>query len=295
MSVRSETCPVCRSAIRPWRVKTTGDQAFAIDRCGTCGYAFVNPRPGLDVLTRHYARLGHGREATDARSVLERERTFPNSTVDAARMLATIGALAGGGVGGRFLDVGCGYGFYAARARAAGFEVIALDLAENERGIAEAIGGVTPLACSFEAFECAPGSIRVVLMSHVLEHAFDVQAWIAKAHRILAEDGLLAVALPNFGSLFRLVMQEREPYVCPPDHLNFFDPGSLGRLLAGHGFAVEAVQWVSRLPLTAFEKRLPALKPVLPLVGAASWACLRLIDGLRLGATISVYARKARP
>jgi len=52
----------------------------------------------------------------------------------------------------------------------------------------------------------------------------------SKAHTILERNGIVAIALPNLGSIFRIVMQEMEPYICPPAHLIFFNPYSLSKL-----------------------------------------------------------------
>jgi 2-polyprenyl-3-methyl-5-hydroxy-6-metoxy-1,4-benzoquinol methylase len=207
--------------------------------------------------------------------------------------VGTIKSLSNNSSYNKFLDIGCGYGFFSKEAQAAGFDVISLELAQNERKIAKDLIKSDPIASSFEEFECPPESLAAILMSQILEHAFDVNGWIAKAHSLLAREGVVAIALPNYGSIFRKVMQEKEPYICPPAHLNFFSANSLSRLLENQGFKVEAVQWISRLPKSAFEKRLPRLgKPLLPVINAASTAVLQAIDAARLGMMINVYARK---
>ncbi len=141
--------------------------------------------------------------------------------------------------------------------------------------------------------ECDSESLCVVFMSQILEHALDVNLWIKKSRDFLVDDGILAIALPNYGSIFRMIMQENEPYIYPPAHLNFFNPDSLSRLLENHGFKVEAIQWISRIPKRTFEKRLPRLgKPLVPVINVASSASLKIIDALRLGMMINVYGRK---
>lgn len=224
------TCPVCSSAIRTWRVKMVGNESYNLDLCKSCGYAFVNPRPSLSFVMTYYSSVGHagrGNVAPTLKSVLAQEQKDPNSTIDARRLIRTIRSLIGNNQGGKFLDVGCGYGFFSKEALDAGFEVIALEMAENEREIAREMTGLDPVACSFEAFECIPGSMSVVFMSQVLEHAADINLWISTAHNFLVDGGILAIALPNYDSIFRLIMQENEPYIYPPAHLNFFSPNSL--------------------------------------------------------------------
>lgn len=291
-------CPVCSSPIKTWRVKSVGSDKYNLDLCGSCGYSFVNPRPSLQFLMNYYSSFGHGhfdtgREAPDLKSVLAQEQNDPNSIVDARRLIKTIKSLVKNNKSNRFLDVGCGYGFFSKEALNAGFDVVALELAENEREIAKEITGLNPAATSFEEFECTPDSLGVVFMSQILEHALDVNLWIKKSRDFLVNDGIIAIALPNYGSIFRMIMQENEPYICPPAHLNFFNPDSLSRLLDNHGFKIEAIQWISRIPKRTFEKRLPRIsKPLLPVINVASSASLKIVDALHLGMMINVYGRK---
>ena len=130
-AVPVRSCAICDAPISRWRAKDTPVGRFAIDRCVACGFAFVNPRPGLDFLMRFYATSGHRRDAPDAgaslESVLQSEAEFPNSTLDARRMVQTIRSLLPERAmrTAAFLDVGCGYGFYAREAVATGFKVAA--------------------------------------------------------------------------------------------------------------------------------------------------------------------------
>jgi hypothetical protein len=49
--------------------------------------------------------------------------------------------------------------------------------------------------------------------------------------------------------------------------LNFFNPHSLSKLMTKHGFVIEKIEWVSRLPKSTFERRVPSVaKPLLPVV-----------------------------
>ena len=293
-----EICPICSGSIGSWRVKKTDIDTYNIDLCGSCGFAFVNPRPSLGFLMEYYSNFGHGHddnasESHDLETVLSNEKNVPNSTIDARRMIRTIKSLSGKMPKTSFLDVGCGYGFFSKEAIDAGFDVTAIELAETEREIANKMTGLNPAACSFEEFDYPAESFSVVFMSQILEHALDINLWVEKSHGLLVKDGIIAIALPNFGSIFRIIMQENEPYVCPPAHLNFYNPSSLSRLLEKHGFKVEAIQWVSRIPKRTFEKRMPQFgKPALPIINVLSRMSLKAIDGIHLGMMINVYGRK---
>lgn len=297
-AVQMQVCPVCKSDIGHWAVKKNGDDTYTIDRCSACGYAFVNPRPSMDFLRQHYSHFGHGASTNPPtlESVMAAENANPNSTLDAKRMFATIKGLlrVRDGVSANLLDVGAGYGFFSKEAVANGFKVVALDLAENERSISRSISGIDPISSTFEDFELEYSSLSVVLMSQILEHALDVEEWVRKASKLLEKDGILAIALPNFGSLQRHLLQENEPYICPPDHLNFFTPESLTLLLKNNGFVVEKIQHVSRIPKNTIQRRVPAIFSLLsiPLWSAVN-VMVRLIDSAHFGSVINVYARKA--
>ena len=63
-------------------------------------------------------------------------------------------------------------------------------------------------------------------MSHVLEHSLQPLDWLKHAWKLLSDDGILAIALPNFGGVYRF-LGERDPWIIPPVHLQFFTPRSL--------------------------------------------------------------------
>ena len=289
-----DSCPVCSSDFRHWKTKTTSFGDFNIVLCNGCGFAFVNPRPTLEYLRSFYSKRGHGdRGHRSLAEVLRSEEEYPNSTIDAKRMIKTIIDILGAEPAKgrrRFLDVGCGYGFFSREALRFGFEVTPLEFATTERAIAEEMTGLKPLPTSFEDFSAEKESYDVILMSQILEHAWDVNLWVEKAYRLLTGGGVLAIALPNFASIFRLILQEKDPYIAPPSHLNFFTPKSLSLLLGKYGFMVREIQWVSRISPRSIAKRLPLGKglakylPVKPI--------LRLLDVFHLGMMINVYGVK---
>lgn len=297
-------CPICSSGVKEWRDCATRYGEFHIARCTDCGFAFVNPRPPYEWLVRYYSERGHGHNGARAsvpsaaeayRRVLEREQRSPNSTVDAARMIATIRTLSGNGhyaAGPRLLDVGCGYGFFSREALWSGFDVTSLEVASLERQVAARIIGKEPIASSFEDYRTTAGGFDVVLMSQVLEHAWDVNQWIEEARHSLTDGGILAIAVPNFGSVFRIVLGQRDPYVAPPSHLNFFTLGSLRALLEKHGFRVRQAQWVTRIPPSAVTKRLPSVRRAQFLLELILRCGGWVADRARLGMMVSVYGER---
>lgn len=288
LPVELRTSPCCDTDLLTWA--TVED--YPIERCARCGSGYVNPRPDLDELESHYADGGHGdRTVSSLEEVLEAEERYPNSTVDAERILGIVSEIA---PGKRLLDVGSGYGFFTREACDRGFDVDALELAEFERECTRALAGVEPEPVAFERFEGTPRGYDAILMSQILEHAVDPAAWLEKARRLLSPGGVLAVALPNFDSFVRLVLGTRDPMVQPPDHLNYWNRKGLVSLLTASSLSVMATGSVSRLPGSVLTDRvaMPEFveRPMERLFQRLQHPMLAPLDTLDLGMFLNVYA-----
>jgi 2-polyprenyl-3-methyl-5-hydroxy-6-metoxy-1,4-benzoquinol methylase len=291
-------CPVCGASppgVRRWGEKRRVGQTFHFDRCGACGFVFVNPRPTAESLITYYTfNPSHVAEPVIASRELERERYWPNATRAARRLIGTMLKVRGR-AGGSLLDIGSGSGFFAREAKQRGLSVTALELDETSRQCTRDIAGVEPINVAFEVYE--PGeAFDFILMSQVLEHAHDVNAWVAKAARLIAPGGVLAIALPNFDSLFRRLLGTRDRFFIPPEHLNYFNRRSLSRLCEKHGLRVAKIQDTSQLPRDLFAKRLPntkLLRVPAELPAMVAHHTLNVASSLgRFGMFLSVYAVK---
>ena len=72
----------------------------------------------------------------------------------------------------------------------------------------------------------------------VLEHLREPRAFLDRLRGWLAPGGTLALTLPDVSSVYpRLLMGRHWFYYAPSDHLHYFDPRTITRLLGDHGFA----------------------------------------------------------
>src|SRR5205814_10170100 len=105
------------------------------------------------------------------------------------------------------------------------------------------VPGATFRLCSLEQFaqdalnQSPPLNFSVIVMSQVLEHALDPLDGLGRAGELLAEDGVLAVAVPNFAGPYQL-LGSRDPFLTPPMHLNFFTPRSMRLAMESAGLRV---------------------------------------------------------
>jgi 2-polyprenyl-3-methyl-5-hydroxy-6-metoxy-1,4-benzoquinol methylase len=191
----------------------------------------------------------------------------------------------------RLLDVGCGYGFFSREALRQGFDVTALEVSDHEAGVAESVVGLQPIRSSFEEFD-SRAPFDAILMSQVLEHALEPSVWISKARELLRPGGVLAIAVPNFGGIFRRLLGVRDFMIIPPAHLNYFDPKSIATLLSRSGFTAIEVRHVTRVPRDTIRRRIGAARGVVSGVELVSQALCAGIDTARLGGIINVYATR---
>jgi SAM-dependent methyltransferase len=294
-----DSCPVCTGCIALWRFKTTLHGIFPICRCRDCGMAFVNPRPSLQFLMDYYRAEGSashpGANGVSLAWVLNEEREFPNSTIDAREIISQVCAHSKVAVDRRapmLLDIGSGFGFFTRQARQLGFEVTAIELGPA-RQVSIEMTGVVPHDVPFENFDARPGSFSAIVMSQVMEHVQDVNLWAQRAYELLQPGGVLAIALPHFNSATRRLMGENDPFITPPEHLNFFTAASLRQLLIRHGFELGATEYRSRIPPRAIERRLgKAGRHVVAAGRLAGTALAHTMDKLRLGMMVRIYGIK---
>lgn len=285
--IHHHKCQICDGAISLLFRKPTASGTFAIVRCSACRFAFVNPTPSLKFIEDFYAHAGHGDYTLPSiEAVRRQENDDPNAVIDAVRIARNLKAMTSGR---DLLDVGCGYGLFSLEAIRQGFSVNAIEIADAERVIATQMLGFAPTPTTFEQFQ--PGrTYNAIILSQVFEHAREPTKWIRKIYDLLAPSGVAVIALPNFSSFITDILKDRDPYVTPPAHLNYFGPFNLKHLVELNGFAVIKTETLTRVPKRAFARRFGNLAG-----GALHQAfslATPLLDVVMKGNMLNMYIRR---
>jgi len=136
---------------------------------------------------------------------------------------------------GTFLDVGCSVGILLDVAGHNGFEVKGVEFSRwasefaRQQGFDVVTGGLIEAAYPEKSFD-------VVVMNHVLEHIPEPLEVIVEIRRILKDDGLLVIGVPNFGSHMAQLMKGKWFSLMPDQHIWQFTRESLVKLLRMAGF-----------------------------------------------------------
>jgi 2-polyprenyl-3-methyl-5-hydroxy-6-metoxy-1,4-benzoquinol methylase len=152
------------------------------------------------------------------------------------------------------LDVGCAEGDLGAAALRDGWAVSGVEPASWARQKAAGRGLRT-----FATLDDVAGSYGLITMFHVLEHMIDPLSALSRAREVIAEDGLLVVELPQWGSLGRRVRRSQWAQLKPPEHINFFNARSLSYALRAAGWQVARCVTIQERPFalaaTALRRR----------------------------------------
>jgi len=289
-------CPACNSqCITPWSKNVTKHGEYPICCCSDCKSAFVFPRPSTSAIVAFYQEEQYKKAATlnafaHLEKLLKSEVKYPNSTLDAARMIGHSKDLANGN---RLLDVGGGYGFFSQAAISAGFDVIAIEPSATCREIFTLMNNFTPEACMIDKTLANKyrGRFDVILMSQVLEHIANLDEAVDSIKMLLGKRGIAVIAVPHFKSLVSMLQGKKDMFIIPPEHLNFFSMSGLTSLFSRHRFSLLRRETISRFPPESVHKILP-IRLVARITNFALGSILHFADAIGKGMYINCYFRK---
>lgn len=200
-----------------------------IVRCASCGLLLTNPRDDDQTIARVY-RLLHD-------TTYDGEDDNRRRTARAFLDLVQRHSGRDGRRGGRLLDIGCATGVFTAIAHEAGWDATGVEA--SAWAVARAkqrCPDATFVQGLLEDVDLPPGRFDAVTLWDVLEHVRSpietlsrARAWLAAPH------GRLYLNLPNAGSLTARGMGRRWVLLLR-EHLWYFDPATMARLLQKAGF-----------------------------------------------------------
>jgi SAM-dependent methyltransferase len=210
---------------------------YHVVRCAACGLLFRHPgirpeRLGDLYSSGKYAQFLSGRYT---RRRLRRYRAT----------MAPFGRLFRRGRGRRLLDFGCGTGLFLELAHRRGFDCYGVDLAPDAIAMArqKPSGRHAHHGRPADIPELAAGGFDVVTMWSVLAHLAQPVDDLTMLRRLLGPDGVLLLLTVNAASI-KLKQQLETWGGFTPNHLAFFAPDTLRRLLRTAGFgAVVMPPW----------------------------------------------------
>lgn len=196
-----------------------------LGRCPACGLVQACERPSNDELERYYSEYCYAHDSA---------WVVPEATVASLDRLAA--GLARYRQNNRCLDVGCGAGAILAAMARHGWQAEGTELSEVAADRLEAQGFRIHRG-AVEELRLPADRYDVVLLSEVIEHLRAPRSALENVASALRPGGAAYLTTPNFQSLSRRLLGERWRVISVPEHLYYFAPGSLRRLLRSVGLA----------------------------------------------------------
>lgn len=146
---------------------------------------------------------------------------------------------------GKALDLGCGNGAYLLLLKKMGWDVVGVDINDNtSQEVKEA--KIPVLTGGLEELKLEENSFDLITLWHVLEHLHDPLKTLKVVCRLLKDDGILFVEVPNSASVLSRLFKSNWFAWELPRHLCHFSPTSLSRMLNQAGFEITTIRHLSK-------------------------------------------------
>ena len=250
-------CPLCGQASADNPVRPEGSETWPMRQCRRCDFVYLDRAPIYERLVEEFA----WEKTSELEEQTRKQRnplvkTISNQLKQLRRSLFRRNKLSWlidrHVKSGEVLDIGCaGGGFLAglpARLIPSGIEV-SKKLAEDASKRVEPRGGKIIHDNALDGVRSLPGeTFSAVVMSAFLEHEVDPGALLAETRRVLKDDGVVIIKVPNWGSWNRRVRGDKWCGIRLPDHVNYFTPSTLTRLAQASGLRPIKFSLPDRLP-----------------------------------------------
>ena len=237
------SCPVCGSKSISSKLfcrdYTVSQDQFEVWECSDCSLRFTQGVPTAEAIGPYYQSENYISHSDTGKGVINKiYKTARKFTLPYKRKLVVKQT---GLLTGKLLDIGCGTGAFLNEMRSAGWNVTGLEADEGARSKAKELYGIEPLPAS-SLFGLEATSYDAITMWHVLEHVHDLHGYLAQFKNILAKNGKLFIAVPNYTSVDAEHYQAYWAAYDVPRHLYHFSPASMEKLAAHHGFSITTIK-----------------------------------------------------
>ena len=192
-------CPVCEYSEFSNHLTVTDHmitkEVFAIVYCISCGFHFTNPIPSEEVVGNYYKSENYISHSSSNTGLINKAYNLVRN-ITLKRKVKLVSRLA---QGKELLDIGAGTGHFLNAAKGASFIVQGLEPDEDAKKFAKS-EFLLSLEDLEEIVKIESNSKDVITMWHVLEHVFHLKRDLSEFVRVLNDDGVFIVAVPNMSS-----------------------------------------------------------------------------------------------
>jgi len=225
-----DRCPLCSSPDTGFLYRITRYRpSFTVDRCGSCGFIFMNPPFTDEGVKNLYCRDYYSGRAEysyhDEREIKKFSRHVWNRRARVIRRFAPPG---------NFLDVGASFGGLMESAEQY-FTAYGIELSPYAGEHAKLKFGDRVHIGTLDDHPFTGGFFSAITMIELIEHIADPVRAVNTCHGLLRDRGVLVIQTANMAARQAVKLKDRYHYFMP-GHLSYFTAENLSSLLKRAGF-----------------------------------------------------------
>lgn len=237
--IHNNICPICNhSEFRDFMVCKdyyASKEEFQLIECCQCGFVATQDFPSEEEIGKYYQVPEYVSHSDTQKGLINKLYHLARSI--ALKSKAKIIRKYSGKTEGLLLDIGCGTGYFLDQMRKEAWAVTGVEKDEGARKFAKEKFDLNTQPHDY-LFQLMKNSKDVITMWHVLEHIELLNPMMDHLHRILKDDGILIIALPNRLSLDAQNYKEYWAAYDVPRHLWHFSPDNFELLANKHNFSL---------------------------------------------------------
>lgn len=194
-------------------------------KCNDCGFVFCEKIPSVNELSAYYGNYPRFSELSPItvkryNEILDKFEPFKQTN--------------------NLLDMGCSNGLFLECAKKRGWNVYGTEFADDciANGAKNNIKIFKSDALTPEFFNL---KFDIITSFEVIEHINTPNPEIELIKKVLRKGGAYYVTTPNFNALSRFVLKEKWNVIEYPEHLSYYTPRTLTKLMQKHGFTTRFV------------------------------------------------------
>lgn len=241
--IEYELCPDCGNAnisfVLSAKDYTVSGEVFEIWECKNCTLRFTQNIPAGEEIGKYYQSENYISHSDTTKGFINnlyhkvRKRTLIQKR---KLIIKTTGKSTG-----QILDLGCGTGAFLAVMQEANWNCSGIEPDESARKKAQELYGLQVKETG-EFYNLPAQTFDAITLWHVLEHVHDLHPYIQQLRKILARDGKLFIAVPNYTSADEKIYNECWAAYDVPRHLYHFSPQAMEQVMNKHGLKIEKMK-----------------------------------------------------
>jgi len=241
-------CPLCQShkivstiSLEDYSISK---QPFEIWQCTQCNFLFTQNIPDEESIGSYYASEEYISHSDTKKGIVNRLYHIVRKIMlgKKYRLIKKISS------GKTILDIGCGTSYFLNYMKDKDFQPLGIEINEQTRNFGKQHFGLNILHPEKLLRGEINQKFKVITLWHVLEHLYKPKLYLQKIAKILDDDGVLILALPNPDGFDAKYYKNYWAGYDVPRHIWHFTPRTIDRLLSDH-FTITKLK---RLPFDSF-------------------------------------------